>query len=96
MSDRSKFSPQFNVDAIALVFSSGRPVAQIASEIGVVESTLENRVQTCKEAHLEVGGAEPGPMEWAKYQAMQHKLAELRQEPQFSAKVSAFWAAKRP
>ena len=46
MSDRSKFSPRFKVDAIALVFSSGRPVAQIASEIGVVEGTLENRVQT--------------------------------------------------
>lgn len=96
MSDRSKFVPQFKVDAIALVFSSGRPVAQIASGIGVVEGTLENRVQTWKEAHLEVGNAEPGPVEWAKYQAMQLKLAEMSQKPQFSAKVSAFLAAKRP
>ena len=56
-----EFSPQFKEDAIALIFNSGRLVAQIASEIGVVEAALENRVQTWKEAHLEVGNAERGP-----------------------------------
>ena len=92
MSDRSKFSPQFKVDAIALVFSSGRLVAQVASEIGVVEGTLENRVQTWKEAHVEVGNGEPGPVELVRYQAMQLELelAELKQEPEFLTKVSIF------
>ena len=41
MSDRSKFCPQFEVDAMALVLSSDRPVTQIASEIGGVEGTLQ-------------------------------------------------------
>ena len=36
-------------------------------------------------------GAWPGG--WAKYQAMQLKVAELKQEPEFLAKVSAFFAA---
>ena len=95
MSDRSKFSPQFKVDAIALVFSSGRLVAQVASEIGVVEGTLENRVQTWKEAHVEVGNGEPGPVELVRYQAMQLELAELKQEPELLTRVSAFFAANR-
>ena len=37
MSDRKKFTPQFKADAVALVLSSGRPIAQVAPEIGVVE-----------------------------------------------------------
>ena len=45
MSDRRKFTPQFKADAVALVLSSGRPVAQVASEIGVVEGTLGNWVR---------------------------------------------------
>jgi len=42
MSDRRKFTPQFKADAVALVLSSGRPIAQVAPEIGVVEGTLGN------------------------------------------------------
>ena len=32
-----KFSAEFRVEAVELVISSGRPVAQVAPEIGVVE-----------------------------------------------------------
>ena len=37
-----------------------------------------------------MGNAEPGPVEWAKYQAMQLKLAELKQQPEFLTEVSVF------
>ena len=40
MSDRRKFTSQFKADAVELVLSSGRPIAQVAPEIGVVEGTL--------------------------------------------------------
>lgn len=36
---RRRFSPEFKRDAVELVRSSGRPIAQIAKELGIGEST---------------------------------------------------------
>lgn len=96
MSDRKKFTAQFKAEAVALVINSGRPVAQVAPEIGVVEGTLGNWVRAWKEEHPEAGKDEPGPVEWAKYKALQLENAELKRENEFLGKVSAFFAAKRP
>lgn len=95
MSDRRKFTSQFKADAVELVLSSGRPIAQVAPEIGVVEGTLGNWVRTWKEEHPEAGKDEPGPVEWAQYTALQLELAELKRENEFLGKVSAFFAAKQ-
>ena len=94
MTKRRKFSAEFRAEAVELVISSGRPVAQVAPEIGVVEGTLGTWVRTWKDAHPEVGAAEPGPVDWAKYQALQAENAELKREVEFLGKVSAFFAAK--
>lgn len=96
MSDRKKFTAEFKAEAVALVINSGRPVAQVAPEIGVVEGTLGNWVRAWKEEHPEAGTDEPGPVEWAKYKALQLENAELKRENEFLGKVSAFFAAKRP
>jgi hypothetical protein len=37
---RRRFSPEFKADAVALVRSSGRPIAAIARELGIGESNL--------------------------------------------------------
>ena len=37
---RRQFSPEFKADAVALVRSSGRPIAAIAHELGIGESNL--------------------------------------------------------
>jgi transposase len=96
MTNRRKFSAEFRAEAIELVISSGRPIAQVAPEIGVVEGTLGNWVRVWKEEHPEAGGAaEPGPVEWAKYKALQAENAELKREIEFLGKVSAFFAAKQ-
>ncbi|MGV8881328.1 MAG: IS3 family transposase [Rhodoglobus sp.] len=87
MSDRRKFTPEFKADAVALVLSSGRPVAQIAPETGVVEGTLGNWVRTWREEHPEAGGKdEPGPVEWGKYKALQLEVAELKRQNEFLGK----------
>ena len=95
MSDRRKFTPQFKADAVALVLSSGRPVTQVSSEIGVNEGTLGNWVRAWKVEHPEAGRDDPGPVEWAKYKALQLEFAELKRENEFLGKVSAFFAAKQ-
>jgi transposase len=38
-----QFSPEFKADAVALVRSSGRPIAAIAHELGIGESNLSYR-----------------------------------------------------
>jgi transposase len=42
MAARSKFPPGFRRDAVALVRSTGRPVRQIARELGMSLETLRN------------------------------------------------------
>jgi transposase len=37
---RRQFSPEFKADAVALVRSTGRPIAAIAHELGIGESNL--------------------------------------------------------
>ena len=95
MTNHRNFSAEFRAEAVELVISSGRPVAQVAPEIGVVEGTLGNWVRFWKEEHPEAGAAEPGPVEWVKYKALQSENAELKREIEFLGKVSAFFAAKQ-
>ena len=38
--DRRKFTAEFKRDAAALVLDTGRPIAQVARELGVYESSL--------------------------------------------------------
>jgi len=95
MSNRRKFSAEFRAEAVELVVSSGRPVAQVAPEIGVVEGTLGNWVRVWKEEHPDAGAKDSGPVEWAKYKALQSENGELKREIEFLGKVSAFFAAKQ-
>ena len=41
---RRQFTEEFKGDAVELVRSTGRPIAQIARELGIYDSTLGNRV----------------------------------------------------
>jgi transposase len=51
MANHRKFSAEFRAEAVELVVSSGRPIAQIAPEIGVVEGTLGDWVRMWKQEH---------------------------------------------
>lgn len=95
MSNRRKFNAQFKAQAIELLISSDRPIVQVAKEIGVSDGTLGNWVRAWKEEHPDAGSKDPGPVEWAKYQALQAENAELKKEILFLGKVSAFFAAKQ-
>lgn len=95
MSSRRKYKQEFKAEAVQLVISSGRPVAQVATEIGVNEGTLGNWVRLWKQEHPDAGAGDPGPVEWAQYKAVLAQNAELKREIEFLGKVSAFFAAKQ-
>ena len=39
---RRKFSPQFKAEAVQMVVSAGKPVAQVARDLGIHAGTLGN------------------------------------------------------
>jgi transposase len=47
---RRKFSDEFKRDAVDLVLTTGRPIAEVAAELGVYDSTLGNWVRQHQDA----------------------------------------------
>lgn len=96
MSDRKKYTQKFKDDAVELVLSSGRPVAQVCVDIGVNEGTLGNWVRKYKEEHPgKFAGQEKESVPWEEHQKALAENAKLKQEIEFLGKVSAFFAAKQ-
>ena len=52
---RRKFTPEFKVEAVRLVNDSGRPIAQVARDIGVNEGRLGNWVNLWRSEHAGEG-----------------------------------------
>ena len=44
-SQRRAFTPEFKDEAVKLVINTGRPVATVARELGIVEQTLSHWVR---------------------------------------------------
>ncbi len=42
---RRKFSEEFKRDAVKLVHATGNPIAQVADELGIYDSTLGNWIK---------------------------------------------------
>ena len=84
-------SEEFRRDAIELVRSSGRPVAQIADESAVNRETLRGRVRYAekRDALAEVG---VGQGELGKLARLRKQNAELRIERETLCKAAAFFA----
>jgi len=91
---RRKFTPEFKAEAIKLVIDSGRPIAEIARDIGVVEGTLGNWVNIWRSEHA---GDEPelGISERAELAQLRRDVATLRMEREFLKKAAAFFASEQ-
>ena len=76
-----------------LVIETSRPIAQVARELGVVEGTLGNWVNTYKRAHA--SAAPPLTMsERVRLREAERELRELRQKVAFLEKVAAYFASE--
>jgi transposase len=85
-----KYPAEFRADAVALVRSSGRPVAQVAKELGVNHETLRTWVRAA-EAAERPGAAEQSAKD-AELARLRKEVAELKLEREILRKAAAYFA----
>ncbi len=86
---RRKFSEEFKRDAAALVVDTGRPVAQVARELDVYESSLGRWV-----AQLRADRGETDALttdERARLRELEREVADRRMERDLLKRSVAFW-----
>ena len=83
---RRKFTPEFKNEVVRLVLDTGRPVAEVARDIGVVEGTLGNWVNLWRTA--QGAGEEPelNVSERAELAQLRRDNQTLRMEREFRKK----------
>ena len=87
------FSPEFRDEAARMVVETSRPIAEVAREIGVSETSLGNWVRAYKEKHA----AEEPPLqlsERARLRELEREVRELRMKNDFLSKAAAYFAAE--
>ncbi len=88
----SKYSPEFKRDAVALVRTTGRPINQVARELGLSHETLRNWV---KQDRIDRGQGLPGELtstEREELRTLRRRVAELEVEKEILRKAAAYFA----
>jgi transposase len=86
---RREFTEEFKRDAVDLVRTSGRPIAEIARDLGIYDSTLGNWV---KQDHIDRGGRDGLTSdERARLRQLEADNARLRMERDLLKRTVAFW-----
>lgn len=86
---RRQFTEEFKRDAVDLVGSTGRPIAQIAQELGIYDSTLGNWVRQDRIDRGEREGLTSD--ERARLSRLEAENARLRMERDLLKRTVAFW-----
>lgn len=91
---RRQFTPEQKAEAVRIVTQSGKPISQIAKEMGLTESALRNWV---KQAQMERAAAPNGPLTTEERQELARRRRDnkrLQMERDFLKKAAAFFAAE--
>lgn len=86
---RRKFTDEFKRDAVELVRSSGRPVAEIARDLGIYDSTLGAWVKQDRIDRGEQQGLTSA--ERTRLAELEAECAKLRGERDLLKRSLAFW-----
>jgi transposase len=87
--NRRKFTAEFKRDAVALVRTSGQPIAQIAQDLGIYDSTLGNWV---RQDRIDRGDQEGlTSTERTRLAELEAENTTLRMERDLLKRTVAFW-----
>ena len=86
---RTKYDREFREGAVRIVNETGRPIAQVARELGVNEGTLGNWVARDREKRQNTDGLSTGDIEELK--RLRAEVAELRMERDVLKRSVVLW-----
>ena len=89
---RRQFTEEFKRDAVDLVRSTGRPIAQLANELGIYDSTLGNWVRQDRIDRGEREGLTSD--ERARLGQLEAENSKLRMERDLLTRTVAFWVTE--
>lgn len=92
---RRRFSPQFKAEAVQMVIETGKPIAEVARDLGIHDGTLGNWVNAWRGDHPEPEQSLT-PMERARVQELEDENRRLKMENEFLKKAAAFFARTQP
>jgi transposase len=92
---RRRFSPQFKAEAVQMVLETGKPIAEVARDLGINEGTLGNRLHIWRRDNPEPV-PDLNPVERARVKEMEDEIRRLRMENEFLKKAAAFFARTQP
>jgi transposase len=91
---KKEFTPEFRETAAREVVENSRPIAAVAREVGVHDTTLGNWVRVFREQH----GSERPALELsdrARLGELERENRELKQKVTFLEKVAAYFASEQ-
>lgn len=91
--NRRKFSPEFKEEAAKMVVQTSRPIAHVARELDVNETTLSNWVKGYRDKHTDEEPALP-VAERARLRELERENRELKMKVEFLSKAAAYFAAE--
>jgi transposase len=86
---RKKYDREFREGAVRIVEETGKPIAQVARDLGVVEGTLGNWVKRAREAAEGTKGLSKDDVEELK--RLRSEVAELRMERDVLKRSVVLW-----
>ena len=92
-STRRKFTSEYKAEAVELVVNSGRPIAEIARDLGINEGTLGNWVNMAKKR----GDVKEKPLdisEQARLKELEDEVRRLKMERDLLKKAAAWFASQ--
>jgi transposase len=85
-----RYSPEFKRDAVALLRSSGRSIAQVAKELGVSDMSLSTWARE-QAKQMSPEEAEMSEAERLEAIALRKRIKELEQEIEILKRFTAYW-----
>lgn len=86
---RAEYDEEFRAGAVRIVVETGKPIAQVARDLGVNEGTLGNWVNTDRRAREGTAGLSTGDV--AELRRLRAEVAELRVERDVLKRSVALW-----
>jgi transposase len=86
---RRRFDPEFREGAVRIVKETGRPIAQVARELGINEGTLGNWLARDRAAQSDSDGLSES--ERAELTRLRREVAELRMQRDVLKRSVALW-----